>query len=598
MSVDTAKRGLASTAYLVLIQVVSRGLTFVGNQALLRYVSPGHLGLAAQLEVLSVSVLYNARESLRVALQRLPHSRPESRSSGRNVQLQSAVNASYLVVLLGVLLSLILGPSYFYRAGPELLHTAHFESAFWLYMTATVIELFSEPGFVVIQQNALFNIRARAETTAAITRCLAACSTAVVLGRVGSPVSVLPFAVGQVCYALTLLLVYCWSASSVAASDGFTILPSKLVGLPDTIMSVFFKPLLALAGAFYGQSIFKWLLTQGDSLVLSLFADLKAQGIFALASNYGGLASRLLFQPVEESSRNVFGGLLANDSSKAPKITGKKTSSSMVTNKRQQALNYLSTALHSYILLIVMPCFAILPYCFPPLVAILLGPSSQWNSPQTVALLQIYSYYIPMLAINGILDAFVTSVATEIELGWQSAMMLGVTMIYLSAAYFNMTVMQLGAVGLVYANILNMSLRIGYSIWFIDAWTKQNIPQNLGDKRSTFGVFIKRALPTNACLFSFISTLLALYVKTFVKDNLKRNGTVMELSNIKLGLAGLDLFDLSYVFSAAVILLSSVVLTERDFLVETLEPLLPQQAREALRPFLKDRNQKHGQKSK
>src|SRR5271163_4619450 len=60
------------TLYLVFIQVTSRALTFGGNQFLLRFLSPELLGIAVQLELWSVSVLYFSRESLRVALQKQP----------------------------------------------------------------------------------------------------------------------------------------------------------------------------------------------------------------------------------------------------------------------------------------------------------------------------------------------------------------------------------------------------------------------------------------------------------------------------------------------------------------------------------------------
>lgn len=587
MSNNAASTGVASTVYLILIQVVSRGLTFIGNQVLLRYVLPDHLGLAVQLEALSVSVLYTSRESLRVALQRLPRSKSGPTATSSNTQLQGAVNACYLVILVGLSLGLVLGTSYILRAGVELLRAAHFKFAFWLYTLATVIELFSEPGFVVIQQHALFKVRARAETSAAISRCVGACLSAIVMKRLGIPLSVLPFAVGQVCHAASLLVVYLWSASSLATTGKTSIVPRKLTGTSDTIMSIFSRPLLALAGAFYGQSIFKWLLTQGDTLVMSLFASLDAQGIFALASNYGGLVSRLLFQPIEESSRNVFGSLLAHQHAEKSKTSSQQVPPSTITNQCQKALEYLTTMVRAYFLIILMPCTTILPQCFPILIATLLGPTSSWNSPQTVSLLQVYSYYIPTMAINGILDAFVTSTATEAELGAQSIMMLGVTMIYLAAAYFGMEVMQLGAKGLVYANILNMFLRICFSLWFIRSWTRQYLPPRPDEKKSAFATFCDRCVPTYACLFSFLLTIIGLLTEDHVRALFADDARVVGLSQVKVGSVDLDLFHISYLFSAAVVLVSSIVLTERSFLVTSIMAILPRRVKGMVEPYLR-----------
>ncbi|KAK5956801.1 Oligosaccharide translocation protein rft1 [Knufia fluminis] len=587
MTTKTESRGATGTIYLITIQIVSRGLTFFGNQALLRYVSPSHLGLAVQLEALSISVLYTARESLRVALQRVSSGAAATKSS------QAAVNAAYLVVLLGMLLGTVLSSFYLYPAGSDLLDLPGFKPAFWLYGIATVLELLAEPCFVIIQQHALFKDRARAETTAAITRCIAACSAAIYMSRQQMVMSVLPFAVGQFGYGLSLFVVYAWSASRVASSDHFSLLPKQLQDESNAALALFSKPLLKMARAFYIQSIFKWLLTQGDTLVLSYFADLQSQGIFALASNYGGLASRLLFQPVEESSRNVFGRLLSTSNAPSTKTLRSAPKSPELVQKCNQALHYLSTILHSYTLFIVIPCFTLLPQIFPILISTLLGSKSQWNSTQTAQLLSAYSYYIPFLAINGILDAFVTSVATEAELGWQSVMMIGVTGLYLSVAALFMDAMKLGAVGLVYANIINMVLRIIFSLWFIQGWTQENIPSTPGKTRpSAFRQSCGKSLPSYACLFNSGLIAIGLQAQGYVKVALADNATVAELSRLKFGRLNLDLFDLSYLFSAAVVLISTILLTESEFLIRTVEPLLPKRVKSRLEPYLKDQEKK------
>jgi len=485
------------------------------------------------------------------------------------------------------------GSWYLHQVNEEVLGSHDFALAFRLYGAATLIELASEPGFVIIQQHALFRDRARAETTAAITRCVAACLTAIYMHKNGMTTSVLPFAIGQLCYASGLFLVYFWTASRTATSLGFSIIPARVLS-SEMFMSMFPRPLLALAAAFYGQSIFKWLLTQGDTLVLSLFADLPSQGIFALASNYGGLASRLFFQPIEESSRNVFGNLLSEstrptETSKSASVDGAATESAQQSN-HQRALTYLSTTLHAYLLLVAIPCTTLLPTVFPLIVQTLLGSKSQWSSSQTFSLLSVYSYYIPCLAINGILDAFVTSVATEAELGAQSFVMLAVTIIYIAAAYIGTTVLQRGAVGLVYANILNMILRILFSLWFIKGWIQHNLPKNIRGTSSTFLRFCKSSTPSSACVFTTIVIAISLHFQPIVKNNMSNTAVVDGLSNKRFG--PVDLFDLTYLFSAAVVLISTIVLTERDFLLGSIEPLLPQRVKGMLSPYITTKDRK------
>lgn len=78
------------------------------------------------------------------------------------------------------------------------------------------------------------------------------------------------------------------------------------------------------------------------------------------------------------------------------------------------------------------------------------------------------------MAYNGILDAFVTSVATPAELRQQSLWMGAFTAGYITAAYILLRVLDLGAQGLVLGNIFNMLLRIGWSSWFVTRYLKRN----------------------------------------------------------------------------------------------------------------------------
>ena len=190
------------------------------------------------------------------------------------------------------------------------------------------------------------------------------------------------------------------------------MLLSSVENNPSYIFSYFSKPLLNLAGTLYAQSIFKQLLTQGDALILSFLASLSDQGAFAFASNYGSLIARLIFQPIEESSRSAFGKSLAtNPSNGKPDKRGLQT-----------AIDHLSGILHLYGLIALLSC-ACLPTILPLAVRAIAGPT--WCTPAISALLSTYSYSIPFLAYNGILDAFVTSVATPAELGQQSFWMAG-----------------------------------------------------------------------------------------------------------------------------------------------------------------------------
>ena len=208
-------------SFLVFLQIASRALTFIVNQVLLRYLSPQLLGISSQLELYTISVLYFSRESLRVALQRLGRDENDVRASARRAQ--EAVNLSYTAIALGPPLAFAFARFYLRRATPAVMAIPYFEDSLNLYAVATIIELCVEPCFVVAQLQMLYGLRASAETVATIARCILTCGSAIWASRNERPIGALPFAFGQLGYALTLNLFY--FARLWPQSRGFSLTP-------------------------------------------------------------------------------------------------------------------------------------------------------------------------------------------------------------------------------------------------------------------------------------------------------------------------------------------------------------------------------------
>lgn len=200
------------------------------------------------------------------------------------------------------------------------------------------------------------------------------------------------------------------------------------------------------------QSVVKHILTQGDTILIAVLASLQAQGTYFLASNYGALAARMLFQPIEESSRNYFAKLLSAIDTKPSR------------DRVQSASQHLHTLLRGYML---MSLFTVVigPTIAPLLLKLVAGP--RWTSTGAGDVLAIYCYYIPFLAINGVTEAFISAVASKSELNRQSAWMLAFSVGFAVAGYIFLSVLDMGAKGLVWANISNMAIRILWSTRFI-----------------------------------------------------------------------------------------------------------------------------------
>jgi hypothetical protein len=453
MSNSVVSASAKGATFLILLQVGSRALTFAVNQVLLRFLSPELLGISAQLELFSISVLYFARESLRVALQRQAHS------------IQAVVNLSYLGVFFGIPLTYALAFLILRSGIPD---APYFVDALNLYCLATFIELLTEPAFSAVQQKLLYKVRASAESTATLFRCLGTCGSAMWASKTGVDIGALPFAFGQLAYASALLAVYTYKLWPVTKLGQFSLLPKRIPSTRDApaVLNYFSAPLLRLTGSLTLQSSLKYVLTQGDSLLITTLASLSDQGAYALASNYGGLVARMLFQPIEESSRNLFAKLCADSTPiSEPKTSQRKSEEATEQeNNVKQASNILTTVLRLYsILSLFAACLG--PTIAPILLSIVAG--KKWSETSASETLSMYCYYIPFLAFNGVTEAFVAAVATNKELYIQSIFMGVFFALFAGSAWFFIGQLGWGGSGVVAANSVNMGLRIVWNLWFI-----------------------------------------------------------------------------------------------------------------------------------
>ncbi|KAH7392380.1 Rft protein-domain-containing protein [Phaeosphaeria sp. MPI-PUGE-AT-0046c] len=451
MSNSILSASAKGATFLILLQVASRALTFAVNQVLLRFLSPELLGVSAQLELFSISVLYFARESLRVALQRQAHG------------TQVIVNLSYLAVFFGTPLAYVLALLWLRSDTPAV---PYFVDALLVYCIATFLELLSEPAFSAVQQKLLYKVRASAESTATLMRCFGTCGSAIIASRAGHDIGVLPFAVGQLAYATSLLGVYFYKTWPVSKTENFSLFPERIASTEDhpTMLNYFSTPLLRLTSSLTLQSSLKYVLTQGDSLLITSLASLADQGAYALASNYGGLIARMLFQPIEESSRNMFAKLCADSSLEADAQEEEPKKAEERQQNLAQASKVMTTILHLYAIISI---FAVTlgPRLAPVLLSIVAG--KKWSETSAAQVLSTYCYYIPFLAINGVTEGFVAAVATNRELYAQSISMGIFFAIFAGSAWYFIGQLELGGRGVVLANTVNMGLRIVWNLGFI-----------------------------------------------------------------------------------------------------------------------------------
>ncbi len=188
--------------------------------------------------------------------------------------------------------------------------------------------------------------------------------------------------------------------------------------------------------------------------------------MYAVSANYGGLIARMLFQPIEISTRNLFASLCAPPDTDV----GPREDKAKVKNG-SDAKDGIKTA--SDILTVIMRLYAILS-----LLAFTLGPTlaplllrlvagSRWSDSGAGEVLGTYCYYIPFLAVNGVSEAFVAATASGKDLRNQSLWMGVNFMVFAASAWVLLRSYELGAKGLVLANCVNMAMRIGFNMSYI-----------------------------------------------------------------------------------------------------------------------------------
>ncbi|KAK0669838.1 Rft protein-domain-containing protein [Cercophora samala] len=462
-------RVLRGASVLILLQIISRAITFIANQVLLRFLTAQLLGVSTQLEVYYLSVIFFARESLRVAIQRQDSSSfSDNGSKKQNNGVQAVVNLGYLAIGLGIPLSFFFGWLYLNSLSTSTLASApNLVVSLYLYALAAIVELLSEPAFMVMQTRLQFSTRAAAESIATFLRCTITLGSAVYGARQRLSLGVLPFALGQLSYGTGLLLVYLYRGSGLASRENFSLLPRPI----SSSGRYLHPPTLKLTSSLLSQSVLKHLLTQGDTFLVSVLSSPTSQGVYALANNYGGLLARLVFQPIEESSRSYFSRLLSSPSTPVSDLgSEKKKATSTAPGPEKTASQSLLSLLRSYLLLSLI-ITSLAPVAAPLLLSLVAG--KQWLTTGAGATLSLYTYYIPLLAINGITEAFVSSVATEREVHRQSAWMGVFSLVFASTGFITLKVLDMGAEGLVWANGVNMACRIVWCWGFINAWFRQ-----------------------------------------------------------------------------------------------------------------------------
>lgn len=450
---QSAARGTIAT---ILLRVVS----FVCTQWTLRRLDPTVLGQTSiQLELVLTTILFVSREGFRLALT-------------RNISPENWNVAWLSIPVVTVVAAAVLAWHHY--------TTTTTNDDFWyggvLYCLASCIEGWGEPAVLYALRQMNVALKASAEGAATVVKAL---STVALLQVFAASHPITAFGAAQVLYACTYT----------------GILYARTLGQLPRPTGVWHAATCRLTVVFTVQGLFKHFLTEGDRFLLTTLSDGYQQGVYAMGSAYGGLAARLLLQPLEENARLLWSRLAmtTNDSAsgKSEKLLLEDSYTVLV-----KAVLYLG---------LLFSCIAV--HFTGILLHVLAG--RKWGSnDEAIAVLSAFCVYTAFLAANGMTEAFVYATAsTAADMGRMGVVHTAVGLVFAVTAAW--AVKSYGTLGLVAANCLAMALRTAYSLSFAVLYF-QKIADLEKDKVVSVGTVVRRVLgqisPHGAVCVAFASS--------------------------------------------------------------------------------------------
>ena len=479
---------------------IQKVFTFIMTSLILRKLTLNVTGaVTVQLELLLASI-FIARDAFRLVFLRAFNLDGQIIIS--NDYIQQLINVAWLSTFISWTIATMISLTTTLWL-PEYNHKSHdmkdYQVVIYMYCIAASIEAIAEPLYLVANCCILVSWQVSAQSLGFIARAIAQYICIFVFDF-----GLLSYGIAEIVYAIIVLVVFIyffWRRIYRNKVFGLTSILQFIPRRPATIKeSIWFEPKsMTLLYSFLIQGGVKYLLTEGDKWILSTFASLESMGIYGIVFHVGSLVPRILFLPIEEATKVIFSKVSFQDNGRInDSITSQRT---------------------IFILLRLMNIIGLIFLCFGvtyshTLTVLLYGKNKAEMGVSNA--LAWYCIYIPFLGLNGVCEAAVHAVSSETQLMRLNYIMVGIFALYCATAAFSLITLNLGTIGIIIANCINMSCRIAYCLTFM-----ARMFSNSSKNRKYIAIdYWKQSLPQKAVLVAFaVSFIIASLSNTLLLQN-------------------------------------------------------------------------------
>ena len=260
-------------------------------------------------------------------------------------------------------------------------------------------------------------------------------------------------AVGHLAYSFSLgVLMYLACGSEPLPSFSWS-----------TVSTNHLRDDLLMTAVATGEGMIKFLLENGEAIILDLVVATSIRSAYRLSSNIGSVLCRFFSEALEEQSFNVFHRLAWAFRSES---SGRDAEDVRTTCVETMLLGLKAALTVSVLFVVIGPAYS---YAF---IRLLYGERWADKTPAP-AMLDLYFVYLVFMSANGVSEAFVTASASTKELQSRTKFATVLSCIYLCGLFYAANTYQ--ATGLVFANCLNMACRTCYSVWFFTRLTGKSV---------------------------------------------------------------------------------------------------------------------------